>query len=539
MSLMKSLNSGISGLRAFQTKMDTIGNNIANVDTVGFKSSRVTFSEMLSQQISSGQGSQSSPQSGAQVGLGVRISAIDRDFNQGGLQTTGQQTDVAIEGQGFFMVNEGDQSFLTRAGNFAFNKDGFFVDQSGRNVQGFNADATGSIISGGATEDIRVDFENILKPEATQNLFVAGNLNADTSSYQALQTQSALTDDSGDVATGAIDLNDLSQTSVDFVAGDEIDFDIKLNDGTDQTITHTYAAGDTLNDLIDTINADVALSAEASVSLVDGMMVLKSTELGDSDLGVNSVTVTGDKLTIPGFQLTQEGSTASQTISTTIYDEIGSPHNLMIKMTQNDSNTWDYQASFLDGEEITAGDTGSITFDESGNLSSDSSFNITFEPGDGLNAVSFDVNLGDPEAGSKLSQFSGSSSANVTSQDGYSEGRLIDFNFDGDGYLNGIFSNGQNMQLAQLAVADVSNNNGLETVGNGLFRSTVASGDISINTANELSDTSLASGVLEGSNVDLAREFTDMITSQRAYQSNARVITTADELLNEAVNLKR
>ncbi|MEX0994257.1 MAG: flagellar hook protein FlgE [Balneolaceae bacterium] len=536
---MKSLNSGISGLRAFQTKMDVIGNNISNVDTVGFKSSRVTFSEMLSQQISSGQGSQSSPQSGAQVGLGVRISAIDRNFNQGGLQTTGQQTDVAIEGPGFFMVNEGDQSFLTRAGNFAFNKDGFFVDQSGRKVQGFNADATGEIVAGGATDDIRVDFDNILKPEATQNLYVAGNLNADTSSYQVIQTQAALTDNNGAVADVDTELNDLSQTSAALVAGDDITFDIKLNDGTDQVITHTYAAGDTVNDLIDTLNNDPALDGEATVSLVDGVLVMRSSVLGDSELGVNSVTVTDDKLTIPGFQLIQEGNTASQTVSTTIYDELGRPHNLMIKLTQSENNTWDYEASFLDGEEITAGATGTIEFDESGNLSSDSSFNITFDPGEGTNAVSFDVNLGNPESGSKLSQFSGSSSANVTSQDGYSEGRLIDFNFDGDGFLNGIFSNGQNMQLAQLAVADVPNYNGLETIGNGLFRSTVASGDISIATADNLSDTSLASGVLEGSNVDLAREFTDMITSQRAYQSNARVITTADELLTEAVNLKR
>ncbi|MEX0771188.1 MAG: flagellar hook protein FlgE [Balneolaceae bacterium] len=539
MSLMKSLNSGISGLRAFQTKMDTIGNNIANVDTIGFKSSRVTFSEMLSQQISSGKGSQSSPQSGAQVGLGVRISAIDRDFNQGGLQTTGQQTDVAIEGQGFFMVNEGDQSFLTRAGNFAFNKDGFFVDQSGRKVQGFNADATGEILGGGATDDIRVDFENILKPQATQNLYVAGNLNADTSNFQVIQTQAALTEDDGSVATGATDLNDLSQTSAALVAGDTVDFDVKLNDGTDVTITYTYAAGDTVSDMVDALNASPSLNGDASVSLVDGVLVMRSTVLGDSELGMNSVTVTGDKMTIPGFQLIQEGSTASQTVSTTIYDELGRPHNLMIKMTQTEENTWDYEASFLDGEEITSGATGTIEFDESGNLSSESSFNIVFDPGEGTNAVSFDVNLGNPESGSKLSQYSGASSANVTSQDGYSEGRLIDFSFDGDGFLNGIFSNGQNMQLAQLAVADVPNYNGLETVGSGLFRSTVASGDISIATADNLSDTSLASGVLEGSNVDLAKEFTDMITSQRAYQSNARVITTADELLTEAVNLKR
>ncbi|MEX1137484.1 MAG: flagellar hook-basal body complex protein, partial [Balneolales bacterium] len=186
---MKSLNSGISGLKAFQTKMDVIGNNIANVDTAGFKSSRVSFSEMLNQQVGSAQGSQDSPQSGSSVGLGVRIAAVQRDFAQGGLETTGRPTDLALEGEGFFMVKDGGgQSMLTRAGNFAWNKTGMFTDQAGRAVQGFNADANGNILAGGATENVRVDFENVLDPLITENVYVGGNLNADTSSFQMVQS---------------------------------------------------------------------------------------------------------------------------------------------------------------------------------------------------------------------------------------------------------------------------------------------------------------------------------------------------------------
>lgn len=539
MSLMKSLNSGVSGLRAFQTKMDIIGNNIANVETSGFKSSRVSFTEMLNQRIGSGGGSESAPSSSAQVGLGVRISSIDRDFNQGGLQATGRDTDLAIEGRGFFLVADGGQQYLTRAGNFAFNRDGLLVDQSGRKVQGFNADVAGKVRASGTTDDIRIDFENVFDPQATQNIFVAGNLNAETSKPQIVQAQSALTTKAGSIATGATELNNLAQTSTDFVAGDTISFDVTLNDGTAQTITHTYSAGDTVNDLLDTLNVGLG-SDEGTASLVDGLMMVRSAQVGDSELEIDSVSTTGTgAINFPGFQVTQSGQTNSQTISTTVYDELGQAHTLMIKMTQSDTNTWDYEASFLDGEQITSGGTGTITFDESGNLSSDSTFSMDFDPGNGSNPVSFTVNLGNPETGSRLSQFTGSSSAKINSQDGYSQGRLVDFSIDGDGYINGIYDNGRNVKLAQIAIGDISNYNGLETVGNGLFRNTVASGEISIGTASSLSETNLNSGVLEGSNVDLAREFTDMITSQRAYQSNARIITTADELLAEAVNLKR
>jgi len=538
MSLMKSLNSGVSGLRAFQTKMDVIGNNIANVDTTGFKSSRATFSEMLSQRIGSGGGSQSSPQSGAQVGLGVRLAAIDRNFNQGGLQTTGRQTDLAIEGEGFFLVNEGTQPFLTRAGNFAFNRDGFLVDQAGRNVQGFNADSEGNIIAGGATEGIRIDFENILDPQATENIYVAGNLNADTSTNQIVQSRSAFTTAGGALATSGTLINDLAQTSTALAAGDQIEFEFTLNDGTALTATHTFAAGDTVDDMITSLNT--ALAGEGNVSLVDGILVLRSDTLGDSSLNINSATVTGTgDINMPGFQVTQAGSTGSQTISTTVFDGLGRAHTLLVNVTQTDVNTWEYEASFLDGEEITAGGAGTIEFDESGSLTTDSAFEISFDPGNGASPMSFNVNLGNPDDGSRISQFSGSSSAKITSQDGFTEGRLVDFSFDGDGFINGIFSNGRNVQLGQLAIADVANNNGLETVGSGLFRNTVASGDISINTAANMEATNLSAGVLEGSNVDLAREFTEMITSQRAFQSNARVITTADELLAETVALKR
>jgi flagellar hook protein FlgE len=540
MSLVKSLNSGVSGLRAFQTKMDVIGNNIANVETAGYKSSSVTFAEMMSERIGrAGGGGDSSPQLSNQVGLGVRVSSISRDFSQGSIQSTGRSTDLAIEGEGYFMVSGGGENLMTRAGNFVFNKDGMLVDQAGRSVQGYIADSTGNILGGGAAEDVRIDFENVLPPKKTDNVTLAGNLNAGTSVSKVLQAQSGFTTATGDNATTATPINDLSQTLTDLTAGDVISFDVTLNDGTATTITHTYAAGDTVGDMIDSFNAGLT-GSEGQLSLIDGMMNLRSATMGNSELDVSNVSVTGaGDINFPGLQTIQEGQTNTQTMSTTVYDDLGQAHSLMLEFTQVGTNEWQYDARFLDGETITSGASGTVTFDELGQLSSGDMLNMTFDPGRGANTSSFSVNLGDSQTGTRFTQYAGSNSAKVISQDGYTQGQLIDVAIDGAGQVQGIYDNGNSTVLAQLALAQVQNQNGLEMVGSGLFRATSAAGEMFVNTADSFAGTAINSGSLEGSNVDLAKEFTNMITSQRAYQSNARVITTSDEMLTEAVNLKR
>lgn len=542
MSLIRSLNSGVSGLRAFQTKMDVIGNNIANVETTGFKSSRVSFSEMMNQRLGrSGAGGENAPQLSNEVGLGVRVSSIDRDFSQGAMQTTGKETDLAIEGSGYFMVGDGNQNLMTRAGNFVFNKEGLLVDQGGRVVQGYNANNEGQVLGGGATEDIQIDFENALPPKQTENIKLAGNLDASTSKAQVIQGQNGLTVDGGGTATLNTDLNDLSQTIEDLADGDTISFDVTLNDGTTQTLDFTYNAGSTMEDLVTSFNNQLnAGDDEGQLTLVDGLMVLRSSEMGDSELQINDVSVNGTgNINFPAFQVAQEGTTSSRTMSTTVYDDLGRAHSMTLEFTQIGPSEWQYEASFVDGEEITDGATGTVNFDELGQLSSDNMLEMTFEPGNGANATSFEIELGDSAQGTRFTQYAGSNTAKVVNQDGYTQGELVDISIDGDGQVQGIYDNGNNMVLAQLALAQVQNENGMEMVGNGLFRPTSAAGETFINTADNFADANINSGSLEGSNVDLAKEFTDMITSQRAYQSSARVISTSDEMLMEAVNLKR
>jgi flagellar hook protein FlgE len=543
MSLIKSLNSGVSGLKGFQTKMDTIGNNISNVDTTGFKSSRVTFSELMNENIGGSGGGESAPSLSNQVGLGVRVASVDRDFSQGTIQNTGKATDLAIEGDGYFVVNNGSQDLMTRSGNFTFNQDGHLVDQAGNYVQGYNANDSGNILGGGATDNIRVDFENALEPQQTNEVNLGGNLNASTSTVQVIQTQSAFTDGSGDLADATTDLTNLSQTS-GLAAGDTVTLNFTSNDGSaNPSLTYTYAAGDTLGDMVSAFNTAIDGDADldGQMRLVDGMLKVQSDNMGDSDLNIDSVNtnIAGGSFNFPGFQISQEGDTGTQTMSTTVYDGLGKEHSLLIDFTQTGQGQWDYEAKFADGESITGGSaTGTISFDETGQIDGGSNFNIEFDPGNGASNTNFSVNLGNA-GGTDFTQYSGANTAKVISQDGYTQGSLVDVRINGDGRVQGVYDNGENQDLAQLALGDVQNEDGLEMVGGGLFRATSAAGEVFVDSADNISNSNIQSGALEGSNVDLAQEFTDMITAQRAYQSSARVISTSDEMLTEAVNLKR
>ena len=208
---------------------------------------------------------------------------------------------------------------------------------------------------------------------------------------------------------------------------------------------------------------------------------------------------------------------------------------MIVRIIQEAEDSWTYEASFLDGETITSGKTGNIDF-----LNGDvvqSNFELTYESTNGTSNT-ITIALGDPQEGISFNQYGGTTTLKALSQDGYGQGKLIDVGISGDGMLEGVYDNGNTVPIAFLALADVQNVSGLEQVTGGLFKASSAAGEIITGFASEMGS-SVAAGFLESSNVDLAREFTEMITSQRAYQSNARVITTSDEMLVEAVNLKR
>ena len=410
--MIRSLRTGITGLRSNQLRLDVIGNNIAGVNTTGFKRSRVLFQDALSQRITTGgRLLGDSLRNPANVGYGVTVGGIDQVWSQGAFEYTDLPTDLAIAGDGFFVTESSRGPVLTRVGAFSFDADGYLVTPGGLRAQGWAANPDNTVTTG-ALQDIRVDPNATAPPTRTDALTIEGNFAADRP-----------------------------------VGGEAV------------------------------------------------------------------------------------------TMSTVVYDGAGDAHTLVLTVEKTNDGEWTLTSAELDGDPPTALTTpadGSetLTFDADGALTSGGTMALagTFPDGSPL-AIDADL--------SKVTQYSGSTTTTVTSQNGLASGALVDYGFDQEGRLVLAFSNGERRVAAQLALGLVTNPDGLEQVGDGFYATSVASGDLQLGRAGNEIPAGVVAGALEASNVDLAEEFTDMIVAQRGYQANARIITTSDELLQETVQLKR
>lgn len=415
--MMRSLFSGVSGLRNHQVRMDVIGNNIANVNTVGFKSGRVTFKEGFAQLLQ-GAGAPLDGRGGTnpqQVGLGMQVGTVDTIFTQGNLETTGVSTDLAIQGDAFFVVKKGNENYYTRAGNFTL-------------------DSTGRLVS------------------ATNGYAVQGRMAVD---------------------------GELSSESV--------------------------------GDIVLPIGEKAPAKASTSVAMGGNL---------DASAAVGAVVTT----------------------SISVFDSQGGTHELKINVTKTAANSWSWEvdpAALPAGTTVTGG-SGTLTFDATGRLTSPTTnpeLTLT-PPGGGVDPIALELNLGEGDL-KGLTQFSGSSTAALLDQDGYSWGTLQNFSIDSTGTIYGAFSNGITMALGQVALADFNNPGGLIKQGDNMYSASANSGSAVATFATENSASSIASGALEMSNVDLTQEFTSMIVAQRGFQANSKVISTTDEMLQEIVNLRR
>jgi flagellar hook protein FlgE len=408
--------------------MDVIGNNIANVNTIAFKGGRATFSELFAQTLRSagrpvGTDGGTNP---VQVGLGISLNTLDTVFTQGGLETTQKNTDLAIQGSGFFIVKKDGATLYTRAGTFDVDAGGRFVNPtSGAVVQGKMADATGTIPAGTRLEDIVIDRDIKSPAHATSRILFAGNLDSSAAVYNP-----------GPPPTGG--------------------------------------------------------ASNSSVS---------------------------------------------------VFDSLGNQIPVTLAFTKSGANAWAWTATIPAGSGTTTVGSGTVTFNGAdGTLQAVTGNPITFDPGTGADPLTIDLDFGTPSAAapgvfSGLTQTSGTSMVSAREQDGYTSGSLQDISIDSGGRVLGVFTNSTVQTLAQIMLAEFSNPAGLTRDGENMYDISGNSGSPAIVDAGETSN--IVAGALEQSNVDLAEEFTKMITAQRGFQANARVITTSDEFLQEVVNLKR
>jgi flagellar hook protein FlgE len=436
--------SGVSGLRAHQTKMDVIGNNVANVNTVGFKSGRVTFQEVFSQTLQGAGAPDATTGRGGtnpmQIGLGVGVGSVDTLMTGGSTERTDNPTDLSISGEGFFIVKgtKADTFKFTRAGNFGIDKLGNLVSGAGMNVYGWQ-------------------------------------------------------EYSRDPKTGAVAFD------------------------TEKEIQPINLYNDSVNGNKRIIGAKATTSAVFSGNL-------------------NSTLPTG--AADPQF-----------TVPYTVYDSLGNSHQLKLEFTRKDANTWDYKVTANDRVQDASGaevfglsgilpTDGTVAFTTDGKIS-------TVTPSPATFAITPDAKYGSEVFNvtadfSNLTMFAADCSVKPTNVNGYSTGNLVTFSVGSDGILTGVYSNGQQQPLGLIALAGFDNAAGLEKVGENLYIPTTNSGDFTKGQkVGSQGVGKINPGTLEMSNVDLSREFTDMITTQRGFQANSRIITTSDEMLQELVNLKR
>jgi flagellar hook protein FlgE len=434
MSILRTLNTGATGLSANGEALGVVSDNIANANTIGFKRSRADFQDMVA---SAGKSEL------IQIGAGSRLGAVEQMWKQGALLSTESSTDLALSGEGFFVVN-GTASgvtgnFYSRAGQFHLDKDGFVVNTDDLKLQGYQADSRGQILG------------------------TLGNLRIGPTALPATST--------------------------------------------------------------------------ASVSL-----------------GVN----VNANSTIPAlpFDPLNPGATSNFPSSVTAYDSLGNGHQITTYFNKISAtpSTWEWH-SLVDGAEIDTasggvpgqpfeGASGTLVFSTDGALQTETQNPTTwnFAGATAGQAITFDFGTSIDDGGTGLdgtTNFAAPSTTNRATQDGYAAGSVTGLDISATGTITGVFTNGQRRTLGQVAVAAFKSEDGLQRAGQGLWVQTEASGEALMGSASTGGRGAVVSGSLEQSNVDIGREFVDLISYQRGFQANSKVIQTADEMYGELVNMKR
>lgn len=417
MGIQSAMFSGVSGLNTNAQAMSVIGNNLANTNTIGFKGARTIFSDLLSSSINGSGGF-------SQVGRGVNVSKVDNIYSQGTFEGTESSTDVAIEGEGFFLLQEpGDETtYYSRAGAFRFDENGYLVNPEGFRVQGKQYDINGALVAGDPS-DIQVQNTGLIAANVTTTMSFDTNL------------------DAGSVPiAGAWDPAD--------------------------TATYHYAA------------------------------------------------------------------------STEVFDTLGQSHVISVYFTKTASNAWAWRYTAEDvtgaavGQAAGAAAAGTITFNPDGSLLAGGTGALpAMNWNNGSTATPVAVTF-------NTTQFDSESVVIAQNQNGYGAGNLTDVGINSDGVILATYSNGEQTKVANLVLGKFKNANGLEAAGSNLFLASDDSGSPRVGLPGpELGN--IFTNSLEQSNVDMGQEFVRMITVQRGFQANSKIISTVDELLGELINLKR
>lgn len=518
-----SLYTGATGLLAHGDRMQVIGNNLANVSTIGFKKSDVLFSDLISQEMPNGQADL------AQVGKGVRVADVMRYHLQGDIIEGDYATDVGISGNGFFGLSAGDNNmFYSRAGNFRFNNQGELVNSNGFNVQGRVVNRETGLAEGEPTnialpfEDITVDGETIRAvrsmPQAT------------TQVSTIISLDSKPTGQANDPANPFFSLAD-SWNGLTSNASFSSDYSTSIKVYDDQGEAHVLTVH------LDRVPASHLSNATPGHTFWEYVITCDPAEDARAGLAGTS----GAGLLAMGTMEFNDGIMINETMFEYAGGASPDVKNLgnwsLSGFGSNGAPAFD--VTFAGGSNAAPG-AQEIAWDF-GMSSRTGSWNGGSMNASGVSVYPANLALLDDQYRSALAttDYNISSATLNSTQNGYSQGYLVNMGVDSDGYLVGTFSNGQEENLAQLSLYRFNSEFGLRQNGGNLYSATDASGNPLESVANENGCGSVLGNSLEASNVDMADEFAKMILTQRGYQSNTKVITTSDSLLSSTISIKR
>ncbi len=554
-----ALSAGVTGLQAHQKMIDVAGNNLANVNTTAFKASRITFSELLSETIK--KASQPTSTVGGtnpqQMGSGVGVAGITPNTTQGNIVNTGNPLDLALEGEGYFVVSDGQQNIYTRAGAFAVDADSIMVDPStGYRVQriGSLGESDGFQIAGDS--DLHVPYDVSMPARLTSQIVVSGNLSADET-FMAPQTQllasNATYTQGGTAAVETTLIDDLDQTTSGTYSSATITVSGFEHDGTplSDLTPLSVDATTTLDDLISHINTILG-ATNATASLDNGQIRITDVSSGysKSDVHLTFANSGTANWTEPAyFEMLTVGGDEVRSVNIKTYDSQGGKHVFSGAFVRTDTpNTWDMVLTSITGNinEITIPNRRieDITFDATNGYytglggSDPAEFVISFAH-DPSNPQTIGLDFGTIGTLNGLTQFAGNSTAVAKEQDGYEAGNLSTVSVNKEGIVIGAFSNGIKKDIAAVQIALFQNTSGLESVGGGYFTTSANSGAPVSTQAMTGGAGSIHGGALEKSNADVATQFVSMIQAQNGFQANARTIRVANDILRELSNLIR
>jgi flagellar hook protein FlgE len=515
---MSSFSIPLTGLKASSEALDTIANNLSNMNTTAFKSQNVTFSDLFYQQVgTTGSGNP------LQVGAGTQTAATETDFSQGGIQETGNASDVYLNGNGFFVVQNGNTTEYTRAGNFTQGADGSLTTQGGQQVMGYPV-VNGAVDTNAPLVPIVIPTNAVEQPQATTSLSMTANLDvsaplgttvpAQVTIYDSLGVSHVATVDFKNNGSGnwgySISLPDtLTPTSSSNTAGnvttltDTYTFATSGNTiGTVDSSTNLTISGLTAGGASATITAPPIAAGETLATYAGDL----TTALGHADITAGSASVSvgagGNTLVISGTSFSTSGNVVQEPVATN--------------------------------------NTGTLTFNGNGNLTSPSGnlSGINFTGlSDGATPLNFSWNLYGSNSQPTISQVASASAVSGTTQNGYAGGESNGFTIDSNGVISAQFTNGMTSPVGQLALANITNPQGLILSAGNNYQTTLASGTASVSVAGSAGLGTIQDQALEESNVDISTQFSNLIVEQQAFDASSKAITTFDTISQDTLNM--